>query len=141
MSLTDEVSVEVVVEDGGSTGRGRMTVLRLSWRRTDPLAVALVLTAQPDHPALPRGTWLVLRDFLRYGLEEPTGDGDVRIAPDGTGRNVRLELVRAGRPCPVTLPAKTVRDFLDSTEGIVPAGEEASEQALDALIERLLASG
>ena len=81
--MLDDISVESVVEDGGSTGRGRITMLRLAWRRDDPLAVALLLTAEPDHPALPRGRWVVLRDFLRYGLEEPTGDGDVRLT---TGR-------------------------------------------------------
>ena len=51
-----------------------LTVLGLAWRREDPLAVRLTLAAQPDHPALPRGEWSVLRDFLRYGVEEPTGD-------------------------------------------------------------------
>jgi hypothetical protein len=136
--LSDEVSTQVVVDDGGATGRGRMTILRLHWRRSDPLAVSLLITAQPDHPALPRGSWVVLRDFLRYGIEEPTGDGDVRIRPDATGRKVVFELSRIGKPATVSVPVDQLRDFLDATEQVVPAGEEASEAALDALIERLL---
>lgn len=113
-------------------------MLRLGWRRSDPLAVNLLLTAQPDHPALPRGHWMVLRDFLRYGLTEPTGDGDVRIRPDPVRPLVWFELERAGRPCCVSIPARSLTGFLDATEQIVPAGEERSAEALDALIERLL---
>ena len=50
-----EVLLDAVIEDAGHSGRGRLTVLRFTWRREDPLAVGLVLSAQPDHPALPRG--------------------------------------------------------------------------------------
>lgn len=114
-----------------------MTVLRLAWRRDDPLAVSLVLTGHPDHPSLPRGEWVVLRDFLRYGLEERTGDGAVRIEPLGDGR-VQLELMRGEKPYCIPLPCSVLDEFLAQTERIVPAGEEASEEALDALIQRLL---
>lgn len=131
-----DVRVEVVVEDDALAPRGRTTVLSLSWRRADPLAVLLAVTARPDHPALPHGEWMVLRDFLRYGLEEPTGDGDVRIAP--LGSTVRFRLRKEGRPCEISVPRGTVCDFLDATEAIVPAGEERSDEALDELIRRLL---
>ena len=76
----------------------------------------LLLTAQPDHPALPRGRWVVLRDFLRYGLDEPTGDGEVRIRPDDLRDRVWLELARPGRAACVSLPRETAREFLDRTE-------------------------
>lgn len=137
-ALTDEVSTEIVVTGNGVSGRGRTTVLRLAWRRADPLAVSLTLMTQPDHPALPRGSWVLLRDFLRYGLDEPTGDGNVRLRPDASRTHVVLELARASRPCSVTVACDRVRAFLDATEQIVPAGEEASEEAIDALIARLL---
>ena len=132
------ISVEVVIDDGGSTGRGRMTVLTLLWRPDDPLAVELLLTAQPDHPALPRGRWVVLRDFLRYGLDEPTGDGEVRIRPDDERDRVWLELARPGRAACVSVPRSTARDFLERTEAAVPSGSERSEQAIDELLARLL---
>ena len=134
------VSVEVVIDDGGSTGRGRMTVLTLLWRPDDPLAVELLLTAQPDHPALPRGRWVVLRDFLRYGLDAPTGDGDVRLRPDDQRDRLELVLARPGRAACVSLPRPTVLDFLERTERAVPCGAERSEEALDALLARLLGS-
>lgn len=134
----DEVTTDVVIDDGGHAGRGRRTVLRLSWRRRDPLAVVLRLTALPDHPSLPRGSWVVLRDFLRYGLEEPTGDGQVRIRPDDVRDRVWLELARPGRAASVSVPRAVVREFLDRTEEVVPAGAEASDDAVDALLARLL---
>ena len=95
--VQDEVAAEVVLDDGRLTGRGRRTVLRLAWGPSDPLTVRLELTAQPDHPSLPRGEWVILRDFLRYGLEQPTGDGEVRIRPDEQLDRVWFELERPGR--------------------------------------------
>lgn len=135
-----EVALDVVIDDGGSTGRGRMTVLRFSWHEDDPLAVDLLLSAQPDHPSLPRGRWVVLRDFLRYGLEEPTGDGSVRIRPDSTRDRVQFELERPGRPVSISVSRALVRTFLDRTERAIPCGTERSQQAVEELLTRLLDS-
>jgi hypothetical protein len=133
-----EVVADVVISDDGHAGRGRILVLRLAWSPADPLAVELLLMAQPDHPALPRGRWVVLRDFLRYGLEEATGDGEVRIRPDELRDRVWFELARPGRAACVSVPRETARTFLARTELVVPSGEESSEQAVDALLVRLL---
>jgi len=137
--VQDEVAAEVVLDDGKLTGRGRMTVLKLSWRPDDPLAVALTLTAQPDHPSLPRGEWVILRDFLRYGLEEFTGDGEVRMRPDNVLDRIWFELERPGRAACVSVPRPLVTEFLDRTDAVVPTGEESSAEAIDALLARLQA--
>jgi hypothetical protein len=134
----DEVAAEVVLDDGRLTGWGRTTVLKLSWRPADPLAVVLTLTAHPDHPSLPRGEWVILRDFLRYGLDEPTGDGEVRIRPDRQLDRVWFELARPGRAACVSVPRPLVSAFLDRTDDVVPAGEERSAAAIDALLALLL---
>jgi len=134
-----EVVLEVVIEDG-HTGRGRLTVLAFSWDPSDALAVRLRLSAHPDHPALPRGSWVVLRDFLRYGLEEPTGDGVVRLRPDEPRDRLWLELERYGRPACVSVARERVLTFLERTEEQVRTGEERSEQAIDELLARLLRS-
>ncbi len=134
----EPVCAEVVISDGGHSGRGRRTVLQLRWDPVDPLAVELLLTAQPDHPALPRGQWVVLRDFLRYGLDEPTGDGEVRIRPDELRDRVWFELARPGRAACVSVPREVARDFLDRTERAVPCGSERSDEAIQALLSRLL---
>ena len=134
----DPVTAEVVISDGGHSGRGRRTVLSLEWSEQDPLAVSLRLSAQPDHPALPRGEWVILRDFLRYGLEEPTGDGEVRIRPDELRDRVWFELARPGRAACVSVPREVARDFLARTASSVAFGEERSEDAIDALLAHLL---
>jgi len=133
------ISTTVVVDDAAMTGYGHTTMLEMTWRSGDPLAVVLRLTAQPDHPALPRGEWAVLRDFLRYGISTATGDGMVRIAP-GTGDQVQLSLRGDGRPYAFCIPSAVLLSFLNETDAIVPAGSEASDAVLDALIERLLES-
>ena len=116
----------------------RITVLTLSWRRDDPMAVHLKVSSSPDHPALPRGTWVVLRDFLRAGLEEPTGDGAVRIAPDPGSERIQLRLARAGKPAWISAPCSVVRGFLDQTDAQDPTGEQQSAEAVDAVISSLL---
>jgi Streptomyces sporulation and cell division protein, SsgA len=132
-----EITAHVVVDDAGMSGHGHLTILGMLWHAGDPLAVVLTLSAQPDHPSLPRGEWAVLRDFLRYGVEEPTGDGAVRIRPGDEGR-VILELDSGTRRYTVNVPADVVCDFLDETETVVPAGGEAGDDVIDALIARLL---
>jgi hypothetical protein len=132
----DDVTATVLVE-GGCSGPNRRTQLRLSWRRDDPLAVTLLVTAQPAHPALPSGRWSVLRDMLRDSLDRPVGIGDVRLSPDRLRDRLRFTLTGDGtRECVVSVTAATVRSFLDATEGIVRAGDERTG-AVDTLIARL----
>lgn len=132
--MAAEVTVEVVLDDGP----GRHSVLALSWRPTDPLAVELVLTALPEHPALPRGRWVVLRDALRDGLSGPVGDGDVRVRPDGA--QVCFGLARPGRPADVRVPASTVAQFLALTELQVGQRQATCDRAVDDLLARVLYS-
>lgn len=135
--MADSVSADIHV-DAGQPGRISRSMLRLEWERQAPIAIRMHLTTSPDHPALPRGDWLVLRDFLRYGCHEPTGDGDVRIAPNGTGEHVSLQLVFDGRTTWLDLPRVTLLEFLDRTELIEPSGEAGEAATLDILVARLL---
>jgi hypothetical protein len=138
--VNDQVTTSVVVDDDGLTGQRHVTVLALTWTPDDPLAVVVALSSQPEHPSLPRGLWVVLRDFLRYGASEPTGDGDVRIRPAVGGRRVLLELRPNCKDTPyaVHVPTDVLCHFLDRTEALVPAGSEAGDAAMDELIRRLL---
>lgn len=132
------MTAESVIDDGGHSGRGRLTVLRLAWTDRNPLAVEILLTAQPDHPALPRGRWVILRDFLRYALDEPTGDGAVRLRPDALRDRVWFELARPGRAANISVARPLVRAFLDRTEEAVPCGTERSDASIEELLDRLL---
>jgi hypothetical protein len=135
--MSESVSADILV-DAGAPGRIRRTVLHLEWLRQEPIAVRMQLTTLPDHPALPRGAWSVLRDFLRYGCDEPTGDGDVRIAPSRSFRHVSLQLICDGRTTCIDLPRSSVLDFLNRTEAIEPSGEAGEAATLDILVARLL---
>ncbi|MGB9378821.1 MAG: SsgA family sporulation/cell division regulator [Mycobacteriales bacterium] len=130
-----------MISDRHLSGHGRTTRLRLNWWTGDPLAVRLALTAIPDHPSLPRGNWVVLRDFLRYGTEEPTGDGQVRIRPDISPDRIRLDLLGEWGGYWLTIPREALIGFLDATEARVPTGSERSDAEVDALIARLLVDG
>jgi hypothetical protein len=132
-----EVRLEVEAV-GGRRGRDRSIHLRMRWQADDPLTVWIQVTARPDHPALPRGRWVVLRDFLRYGVEERTGDGDVQITPDPEGGVVHLDLALPRRSCRVSVPAALLDDFLSQTEQRVPLGAERSAEELEAFIAKLL---
>jgi hypothetical protein len=81
---------------------------------------------------------VILRDFLRYGLEHPTGDGEVRMRPDEQLDRIWFELARPGRAASVSVERGLVREFLDRTDALVPTGEESSDEVIDALLTRLL---
>lgn len=129
-----EVAVDVVIDDGPHAGPGRLTALRLLWRPQDPYAVGLRLTALPEHPALPRGEWVIARDVVRQALSAPAGDGAVRLRPDALRDRVWFELDRPGRAACVSVPREVVEGFLDRTELHVPVGQEAAGAAVDALL-------
>jgi hypothetical protein len=131
----DEMRVDIVADTDAPTRSA--TTLRLCWRRRDPLAVSLTVVREPDHPALVQGEWVLLRDFLRYGIDAATGDGNVHLRP-GTEANVVIDLSGAAGRCSVSVPAMVVREFLDATERVVPAGKEGSDAAIDRLIDELL---
>jgi hypothetical protein len=140
------VRLDVVIA-APTNGRSRCIDLSMTWRPEDALSVFLEVSARPDHPALPRGNWVVLRDFVRYGLEEATGDGDVRLRPDRSGLDhpdesfvVHIELARRGRPYVLAVPGPLLADFITETERQVPVGEERSNELLEEFIDRLLRS-
>jgi hypothetical protein len=130
-----DVSTEFVVDEASTSGRA--TVLVVTWRACDPLAVSLSVVSRPDHPALPQGNWVAPRDALRAGLEAPTGEGDVRFVPE-PGDEVRLDLTDGERHASYVVGAAPLRAFLERTENVVPAGQEHPEQELDAVLDELL---
>jgi hypothetical protein len=131
------VTLQTVLADGT---HGATTVFTLAWHRDDPLAVVCELAAKPDHPALPRGSWVVLRDLVRAGLLGPVGDGAVHLRPDPTRDVLELQLERSGRPACVAVPRPSVEAFLALTDRQVPGGTEgaSTEPAVEELLRGLL---
>lgn len=127
--MTEDMSVEVVLDDGHHPVEGRRSV-RLRWLADDPLAVRV------DVVGAPGGPWVVLRDVLRAGLLRPTGIGQVRVGPVGT--HVTLTLRSTGRLLVTRIPAERLRAFLDQTETVVATGAEPCDRSLDAALDSLL---
>jgi hypothetical protein len=132
----EDITTEFVLDD--APDRGRITVLRVTWRRCDPFAVVIELVSRPEHPALPRGVWVATRDALRTGLDAPVGDGDVRIAPSAGRGHVRLYLSDGSHQSVAVVRTAPLRTFLDRTDQVVPPGEEHPESELDAVLFELL---
>lgn len=145
--MTETLSCEIPLGDG-RPWRGHLPVLRLSWSDGDPLAVVVVVGAQPPHPSLLRGRWVVLRDALRAvlgpdgeslggaGASGPRPAGHVQVSRQG--EHVTLTLRSASLPCVVTVPATPLRGFLGETDAVVPPGDERWAASLDAELARML---
>jgi Streptomyces sporulation and cell division protein, SsgA len=133
VTMTVHVGRGERLEEPGSHSQ---LTLCVGWTERDPLTVELTLTASPPHPSQPSGDWVILRDFLLYGLSEPTGDGAVRVRPGPDPQVIVLELIGQDTP-PLLLvaPALTLQTFIDCTQTLVPSGD-VSEASLDAMIIR-----
>jgi hypothetical protein len=83
--------------------------------------------------------WVFARDLLADGLSEPSGDGDVRVAPmaHDPGR-VELVLNSPSGHATFTTCAATLAEFLERTYEAVPPGAEYSWLDFDAALTSLL---
>jgi hypothetical protein len=85
--------------------------------------------------------WTFGRDLLVRGMHEPSGDGDVHVAPSINESGRAVVLITLSSPDgSLLLEARSdhVGEFLDRTEALVPCGTEAPHLGLDDLIAQLL---
>lgn len=84
--------------------------------------------------------WVFSRDIIAQALVEPAGDGDVSawVEGEGTDSVFCLQLTSPSGQALMETKTELVRDFLNRTFTIVPAGSESQMLNLDFLIERLL---
>jgi sporulation and cell division protein SsgA len=102
----------------------------------DPYAVAMNLEARSG-----RVTWTFARELLEQGLYSPSGDGDVQVWPCLSAAGDAVVIIELCSPDGTALlqaPSRTVHDFVIRTLEVVPAGEESTHLALDAMISKLL---
>ena len=118
----------------------------LCYDAADPFAVRIAFgeAADGEPGADPDGgiTWLLSRELLQAGLEQPAGDGDVRLWPARGAADVLYLHLRApsGEALFETSRA-SVAAFLRQTEALVPLGEETGRLGLDDELEALLSNG
>lgn len=131
-----DVALDVTLEclDEGGTIHQIDTVL--GYHRHDPYAVTMTFMTA-DEPL----TWTFARDLLIRGVHQPTGDGDVHVAPAVNLGGYAVALITLSSPDGELLLQARVDDlteFLDRTLALVPTGTEASHLVLDELITQLL---
>ncbi|UYQ63245.1 SsgA family sporulation/cell division regulator [Streptomyces peucetius] len=120
--VSEELSFRIPVELGYETG--------------DPYAVRMTFHLPGDAPV----TWAFGRELLLDGINWPSGDGDVHIAPVGpeslSDVHIRLRvgqdsaLFRAG--------AAPLVAFLDRTDKLLPMGQELTLGDFDVNLEEAL---
>jgi hypothetical protein len=115
--------------------RSATVPVRFGYRPSDPWAVTAVFrTVDGDV------TWVFGRELLEEGLSGPAGEGDVAVWPVTTpnGRLLYLSLASPNGSAVLEADPDRVREFLDRTYVLVPAGTEASLLDLDAELARLV---
>ncbi|MGW2954231.1 SsgA family sporulation/cell division regulator [Streptomyces eurythermus] len=101
----------------------------LRYDRRDPFAVRMTFPA----PATLEGVdvcWTFARELLTAGLEDPAGQGDVRVRPYGYDRTV-LEFHAPEGTAIVHVRSGEIRRFLQAVDELVPAGLEHLQLDLD----------
>jgi sporulation and cell division protein SsgA len=131
---------EVVQQDMFTVLHGQPTpvVTRWGYRASDPFAVTLSVRSGPDRWV----DWIVGRELVLAGLEDPTGDGDVRMRPRTVqGYDiVEIEIRSHDGRAVLEVDRDLLRHFLDVTLDLVAIGAEADRMDLDAEIARITRS-
>ncbi|MEW1686000.1 SsgA family sporulation/cell division regulator [Streptomyces sp. NPDC093594] len=109
---------------------------RLSYRSCDPYSVHIDFFV----PGRVTVSWVFARDLLAEGTVRPSGLGDVRIWPGGTGRSafVCLDLSSPHGRARLTACASEVTSWVGWTYHLVPAGFESASLDLDGELSLLL---
>jgi len=136
-SVHSEIALALVVPDGAAL-EVRAT---LRYEPSDPYAVHVVFAGaegvDDDEFVV---SWCFGRQLLVDGLTEPAGIGDVRIWPwsGQTGPVVALALSSPDGQALFEVPRPVLERFLERTFDEVPAGTEAGQLDLDAVVAALL---
>lgn len=133
-----DVALDVTLECLDDSGQSHQIDTVLGYHRPDPYAVTMTfLTA--DEPLV----WTFGRDLLIRGMHEPSGDGDVHVAPSINESGRAVVLITLSSPDGSLLlegRSDHVGEFLDRTLALVPCGTEAPHLSLDDLIAQILGS-
>ncbi|MFF3288571.1 SsgA family sporulation/cell division regulator [Streptomyces sp. NPDC003023] len=125
--VSEELSFRIPVELGYETG--------------DPYAVRMTFHLPGDAPV----TWAFGRELLLDGINGPSGEGDVHIAPIGPESlsDVSIRLRVGGDSALFRVGAPPLVAFLDRTDKLLPMGQELTlgdfEMSLEEALGRILA--
>ncbi|MER7109122.1 SsgA family sporulation/cell division regulator [Streptomyces sp. NPDC000229] len=139
--MRESVQAEVLMSFVVSEELSFRIPVELGYETRDPFAVRMTFHLPGDAPV----TWAFGRELLVDGINGPSGDGDVHIAPTGledlSDVSIRLQ-VGADRAL-FRSSAPPLVAFLDRTDKLVPLGQERTlgdfEEHLEEALGRILA--
>lgn len=109
---------------------------RWTYRADEPFAITVAFATE-------RGRWvewIFARDLLIAGLDEPSGEGDLHIAPHPADEDVLLlEIHSPSGSATFELDRADTEDFLAHTLELVPGGTESTHFDIDRLLAELTA--
>jgi sporulation and cell division protein SsgA len=119
-------------------GQPAPVVTRWSYSAYDPFAVSLAVRTRQDRWV----EWLIGRELVITGLDEPAGEGDVRMRPlTVQGYDiVEIEIRSHDGRAVLEVDRDLLRSFVDATLEMVPVGAEADRMDLDGEIARITRS-
>ena len=119
-------------------GQPAPVVTRWTYRAADPFAVTLGVRGRRDRFV----EWLVARDLVIESLTGPAGCGDIRMSPQHVqGYDiVEIEIRSTDGRAVLEVDRDLMRQFVDATLALVPAGAEALRMDLDAEILKITRS-
>ena len=105
---------------------------RLAYATAEPFTVSLSFRVEPGEWI----DWEFARDLLITGLDEPVGDGDIRVRPDlAVDADILvLELESPDGYGVAEFHRDDVRRFVEATRDLVEQGEESDHLDIDAVI-------
>jgi hypothetical protein len=111
-----------------------------SYDARDPYAVSITFGSTRVGGKDPV-TWLIGRELLRVGLDQPTGEGDVRVGPTSRSDVLFLHLRTHAGEAVMELSRAALAAFVRGTETLVPFGDETAVIDLDEGLAVLLSEG
>ncbi len=139
--MRESVQAEVLMSFLVSEELSFKIPVELRYEARDPYAVRMTFHLPGDAPV----TWAFGRELLLDGINRPSGDGDVHIAPtepEGLS-DVSIRLQVGGDRALFRASAPPLVAFLDRTDKLVPLGQERTlgdfEDSLEAALGRILA--
>ncbi|MEU0369644.1 SsgA family sporulation/cell division regulator [Streptomyces sp. NPDC006283] len=139
--MRESVQAEVLMSFLVSEELSFRIPVELGYETWDPYAVRMTFHLPGDAPV----TWAFGRELLLDGINGPSGDGDVHIAPVGPESlsDVRIRLRVGADSALFRAGAAPLVAFLDRTDKLVPIGQELSlgdcEVSLEEALGRILA--
>lgn len=132
MTTIHDEQVAALLPAAGSDAVAPVTT-RWTYDSTEPFAITVAFATERGHWI----EWVFARDLLVDGLTEPSGVGDLRVAPDEDPDVLMLEIHAPSGSAVFALDRYDTEDFLARTLELVPAGAESTHFDIDRLLTEL----